>query len=272
MLPNPNSNKPFNINLDGKTYIIENFVGIGTGINPEQALLENLDILKFNGSGLVAQNMRLRENGNDLVIEFATANAPTVILKEFRLENLDNLSTQTWASVTAGNILFDGQNTIQDEFDVVNAGEQVSWVFRPDAVTFLNELDNTTFGFDGSEDSLHGMRGNDRLFGLGGADTLIGGAGDDVLDGGVGDDLLDGGEGSNILIGGTGRDKFIVTPQGFATITDFELGRDRLKLAAGIQPEQIELEVSGNNTILLWNNQPFVSLLNVQANLPSLFN
>ncbi|HHY72201.1 MAG TPA: hypothetical protein GX497_03070, partial [Bacillus bacterium] len=56
-------------------------------------------------------------------------------------------------------------------------------------------------------DLIRGYDGvNNILQGLGGNDTLYGANGDDQLDGGAGDDKLYGGNGADILLGGTGND------------------------------------------------------------------
>jgi len=78
-----------------------------------------------------------------------------------------------------------------------------------------NELDNTITGND-SNNILSGKQGND---------TLLGGGGDDRIVGGVGDD---------ILTGGDGADRFFRwrSSTGVDTITDFQVGEDRLYFSA----------------------------------------
>ena len=75
-------------------------------------------------------------------------------------------------------------------------------------------------------DMLHGGTGNDILIGENGNDLLFGGDGRDVLAGGNGNDLLDGGAGADIFQFGKGG--------GQDTVSDFEVGVDRLALEAGI--------------------------------------
>ena len=82
--------------------------------------------------------------------------------------------------------------------------------------------------------------GTFRFFGEAGNDSLSGGRSDDELNGGSGNDSLNGFGGNDILTGGTGADTFNFTnlypPQqrfyslmsGNDTITDFEVGIDRL--------------------------------------------
>ncbi|WP_375468762.1 hypothetical protein [uncultured Nostoc sp.] len=92
--------------------IITDFGGVGKGSNPSAAVIAEVDTLIFQGSGFTAQNLLLAQNGSTLEISFGGNSK--LILQNFTLENLNNLST-------VGNILFDGQISIQDSFDVVNA-------------------------------------------------------------------------------------------------------------------------------------------------------
>jgi Ca2+-binding RTX toxin-like protein len=83
-------------------------------------------------------------------------------------------------------------------------------------------------------------RSNDRLYGEAGNDTLLGGEGFDVLKGGSGLDTLNGGRGSDSLSGGSEADTFIFNYEtnatfdrpewGNDTITDFQLGLDKIVL------------------------------------------
>jgi Ca2+-binding RTX toxin-like protein len=91
--------------------------------------------------------------------------------------------------------------------------------------------DDTLIG-GGGNDTLNGGADADDLFGRNGADRLNGDAGDDVLNGNGGDDVLDGGLGNDTLGGGGGDDIFdFDTTTSIDTITDFEIGTDRIDLA-----------------------------------------
>jgi Ca2+-binding RTX toxin-like protein len=79
------------------------------------------------------------------------------------------------------------------------------------------------------------------LEGRGGDDTLIGGSGSDTMDGGAGNDMLAGQDGDDVYLPGTGMDSI------------FEFGgTDELRLAAGIDPDQVErIRFDGSNDLVL---------------------
>lgn len=183
----------------------------------------------------------LTQLGKDLELSFDGIATPKVLLKNFALENLDNLTKSTNATVNLANILFDGQTAIADNFDVFNAQWTLSQVQRPNSVTFLNDLNNTSKGFEASDDVINGQGGNDKLRGLGGNDLLRGGSGNDTLLGGAGNDTLVGNNGKDVLTGGDGDDLFSLTVgKGVDTITDFQVGYDLMALA-GILPIQLAI-------------------------------
>jgi hypothetical protein len=259
-------------------YVIKNFGGVGRGVNPDAETIHAVDTLQLSGTGLTADRMLLEQKGDDLKIGFENSELK-IRIKDFLLENLDNLSTETWASITIGNILFDGQTTIQDSFDVIDPELNISQVLRPNTVTFLNNFDNFTSGYIDSNDVIDGLTGDDVLYGLSGNDKLRGGQGNDRLYGGEGDDYLLGGEGDDLLNAGTanqadrlngglGNDLFVVPTSGTAVIEDFELGRDKLKLGEqGLPPSdlnQITLQIVGENTLLFYDQRQFATLENVK--------
>ncbi|MCB5200682.1 hypothetical protein LGQ03_15705 [Loktanella sp. TSTF-M6] len=83
------------------------------------------------------------------------------------------------------------------------------------------------------DDTLYGGEGMDVLYGGTGNDTLYGGTHDDRLVGNAGDDLLFGGAGDDYMMGGLGADQFHFDA-GTDRIADFEVGIDRLLIAAGL--------------------------------------
>ncbi|NER51423.1 MAG: calcium-binding protein, partial [Symploca sp. SIO1A3] len=203
-----------------------------------------MDTLKLTGAGLIAQNLLLTQLGSDLIIDFEGIANTQVILEDFALEDMENLNKPGSRFGWLGNIIFDGQEQATDSFDVFNANLDRRHVWRRNTVTFLNDLDNITKGFNRSNDVINAQGGNDRLQGFGGEDILRGGDGNDTLEGGdgadllignMGDDLLDGGQGRDTLEGGSGSDIFVLTGQsGFDVIRDFEINLDVLSLSGDL--------------------------------------
>ena len=178
---------------------ITDFAGTGIGSNPSATAIDQLDTLQFIGSGLTAEKLQLTQNGNNLELTFLDAASTKVTLQNLQLENLDNLP-KNGSRLAIGNILFDGQTSVTDSFDVFNANSTQTNLFNKNTVTFLNDLNNNVAGFDNSNDVINGQSGND---------IINGNSGDDLLRGGEGDDILIGGRGDDVLIGGVGADFFV---------------------------------------------------------------
>ncbi|HEY9866594.1 MAG TPA: calcium-binding protein [Candidatus Obscuribacterales bacterium] len=146
---------------------------------------------------------------------------------------------------------------------------------------------DTVIGSENSE-FINGNTGSDSLIGNGGIDTLRGGKQDDILDGGngndflagdldqdivrggdgndslyggrnsdqlfgdAGDDILSGDKDNDTLTGGTGQDTFVlVTDGGLDVITDFENNIDIIKLPDGVTFNDILLQSSSSNTLII---------------------
>ena len=88
-----------------------------------------------------------------------------------------------------------------------------------------------------SSSSVENIVGSVTLTGGDGADSFIGNSGNDLLVGGLGNDTLAGGLGADIFVLRSG--------DGTDTITDFELGIDRLGLGSGLQFD--DLTFSGHS-------------------------
>ena len=204
----------------GESLTPSDFVGVGRDDNPSEEIRNNADTLAFSGQGLTASNLLLTQQGNDLLVSFAVANSPEVLIANLSLEDLDNL---TLANGVLGNIQFEGQTAPSDNYDVFAADAMPEVVAQENTVTFLNDLNNFILGRDsgdvingqGGDDGLYGRPGNDILRGGDGNDTIGGGKGNDFLDGGNGNDTLEGkvdddqlfgGDGNDLLDGGTGND------------------------------------------------------------------
>jgi 3-phytase/alkaline phosphatase D len=245
---------------------ITDFGGVGTGSSPTAEAIANADTIRFEGEGLVAENLLLTQAGANLVLTFEGVEQTQVVLQNFRLESLDNLLRSTGATVNLGNLLFDGETRADDSFDVFNANSDRALLFNRDTVTFLNDLDNQVNGFNASRDVINAQGGNDRIDGLGGADLLRGGDGNDVLIGSDGNDLLDGGAGADELRGGQGRDRFVLTLSSAAdTIADFEIDRDLLQLSGDLTMGQVTIAQGTNGAILSVAGQQLAILTGVAA-------
>ncbi|NJM63482.1 MAG: hypothetical protein HC849_30250 [Oscillatoriales cyanobacterium RU_3_3] len=236
----------------GNTVNITNFGGVGRGSDPSAPTIAEVDTLKFEGAGLIARNMTLFQNGSDLQINFAGVPGTQVILNNFAIENLENLRQEAESSVNIGNILFDGDTTIQDSFDVINVDANPDRVSTRNTVTFLNGFDNNVRGLNNSNDVINGQRGNDTLLGFSGDDLLRGALGDDFLSGGRGADTLIGGPGNDTLYLGNDRDiDTILYNNGDGSDIAYEFNRgvggDLLSFQ-GI--EAIDVVVDGRNTQL----------------------
>ncbi|MCU0565057.1 MAG: hypothetical protein MUF49_00480 [Oculatellaceae cyanobacterium Prado106] len=223
---------------EGSAVTITDFGGVGKKNRPSASILSELDTLKFQGAPLLNfVNLKLDQVGADVVISFM-GSSTQVTLKDFSLENLDNIGFKKGT----GNILFNGETRIQDSFDVVDADAQINTVARRFVSTFLNDLDNTVSGKDNSNDIINGMGGNDTLFGLGGNDTLRGNAGQDMLVGGLGNDIVKGGGGSDtfVLATGAGTDRII----------DFNNLVDKIGLTEGLAIADLTLSLGSGNTLV----------------------
>ncbi len=223
----------------GETLVINSFGGVWRGSHPAPSTVGEIDTLRFTGAEFIAENLQLTQVGADLQITFL--NDPTgtqVVLNNFDLDDLDNLPRKASLTGNRGNILFGDEADFTDSFDVFNADSTRRHLFNRNTVTFLNDLDNTVWGFNHSDDVINAQGGNDQVHGL---------SGDDLLRGGEGDDILYGGQGADTLEGGSGRDTFVLAAgQGTDTIADFEVGTDQIGLGGGVSFGSLTLE---NNTI-----------------------
>ncbi|MEH2432804.1 MAG: right-handed parallel beta-helix repeat-containing protein [Nostoc sp.] len=130
---------------------------------------------------------------------------------------------------------------------------------------------NKIYGL-GGQDTIVGNLGNDQLSGGDGNDTLFGGIGDDQLLGGTGNDRLYGGNGKDVLTGGYGADTFVLAlGEGTDSITDFEIGKDKLALSGGLKFGQLLIQQQGSIALIMdsSDNQVLARLDNVTASILS---
>ncbi|MFN6465135.1 MAG: beta strand repeat-containing protein [Nostoc sp. DedVER02] len=254
-------NDIYNIATDA--IYITDFGGVGQGINPTAGVIAEVDTLIFQRNGLTARNLLLTQNGSNLQITFQNSLYSTVILQNFALENLDNLSISTGATVDLGNIVFYGQTSTTDSFDVFNANSTQSTIFNKNTVTFLNDLNNNVSGFDDSDDVINGQGGDDIIDGKSGNDLLRGGAGNNLLFGGDGNDYLDVSgifvynssdsrlTGNNTLNGGAGNDTLTASGSKGDNLLSGGDGNDSLDIFGGYYAYLgiSDSRSTGNNTL-----------------------
>ncbi|WP_375467818.1 calcium-binding protein [uncultured Nostoc sp.] len=249
--------------LGDGTDTITDFGGVGKGISPTAAVIAEVDTIKFQGNGLTARNLLLTQNGKNLEITFEEvpgfyfASVPDVkvILQNFKLENLENLKA-SGAKPAIGNILFDGQTSITDSFNVLDANSTETSIGIKNTVTFLNDLDNNITGLNNSGDVVNGQGGNDKINGLSGNDLLRGGAGNDTLVGGAGSDTLVGGAGNNTLVGDAGDDILNVDFSTGNNLLSGGVGNDRLSAIAS-KGDNLLNGGDGNDDLWVFGNSSF---------------
>jgi hypothetical protein len=204
---------------DGKD-LITDFGGVGKSDNPSAAIRAEVDTIQFQGAGLIARNLLLRQAAANLEITFEGVADTEITLQNFQLENLENLRRGNSTTAGLGNFLFNGQTSIEDDFDVFDANSTRNSLFARNTVTFLNNRDNIVSGFNNSDDVVNGQGGNDSLDGKSGNDLLRGGSGNDTLLGAAGNDYLVGGSGADRFVFNSGK-KFKGSDFGVDAIADF---------------------------------------------------
>ena len=222
------------------TNTITDFGGLGAGDTytvPGSAVINEVDILKFEGDGLTADKLLLRQEGDDLHLSFEGVDDVHVVLEN---TDLDTFETHLYTGadgdpdIALGNIIFDGEDTVHNSIDVITSYQhELEIVLNPNVTTFHTDGDNTIQGFDAVE-NFNGIS-NDVINAQGGDDSVQGLAGNDILRGGNGNDTLVGGLGRDVLTGGTGADvfRFNSIGEGVDVLTDFGSREgDSLQLSA----------------------------------------
>ncbi|MBR8826312.1 MAG: FG-GAP repeat protein [Gomphosphaeria aponina SAG 52.96 = DSM 107014] len=104
----------------------------------------------------------------------------------------------------------------------------------PENDTLRGTAENDVIKGLGGKDLLFGDLGNDTLNGGKALDRLVGQGGSDILLGKARSDRLTGSEGNDQLTGGAGADwfRFNLPKHGVDIITDFELGKDQIRINA----------------------------------------
>ncbi|WP_445247708.1 beta strand repeat-containing protein [Microcoleus sp. OTE_8_concoct_300] len=239
---------PNGINRAGQSYVL-----FGQGTTPtNQPPVANTD------SATTAQNTAVTLEASTLLANDTDPNGDRLSLTE--VSNAVNGSV----TFSNGNVIFTPSTnftgnasfnySISDGF----GGTSSALVSVAVGGTQIGGSGNDTLTGTEGNDILIGGRGNDSLIGNAGNDTLIGGngkdflvgsAGNDLLDGGNGDDTLTGGPGTDTLTDGNGQDIFVfASGEGIDTITDFNLGTDKIGLTEGLTFGN--LSFSGNEILM----------------------
>ncbi|XQQ05421.1 MAG: calcium-binding protein [Leptolyngbya sp. IPPAS B-1204] len=210
---------------------------------------DGVDVLGLS-AGIEPQHLRIVQEGSNTVV--------------------------SWKGIELAVLLGIEARTISYPADFVPAsrsGKEIRGTNRDDRLDGTGGSDEIT-GLRGNDvlsgragnDLLQGGNGNDRLFGEADADYLEGGEGNDKLDGGKGDDFLVAGNGNDQLTGGPGADIFFLQfKSGTTVIKDFQDGIDLLSLDSNIDPNSLQFQQQGLDTVITSGSQSLAVLKNVLA-------
>lgn len=184
-------------------------------------------------------NLTQLSDGNDLtldaIVDLSFTNGVTVVSDH-------PISIEVPAGVESFEIYIDSQKLSADGGVSIEVGEvALNTIDADDAETKDNDVILAT-------DT------NDILVGGSGDDVLIARSGEDTLEGGLGSDILIGGLGGDILTGGDEADifkwlEFESSPWTVDSVTDFELGSDKLDVA-DLLPANSSLEDMLGNILI----------------------
>lgn len=158
---------------------------------------------------------------------------------------------------------FPGKKIVGD-----NAANELKGTWGDDFIV-ASDGDDVIYGKLG-DDFILGNGGNDKIYGGWGDDEILGGVDDDYVEGGCGDDFISGDRGDNLLSGGKGDDTFqLKVAEGylgecFDTITDFEIGSDRLVLLGGDE-SLVSFVDTGDDVSVLYDGVEVALLLGVDS-------
>lgn len=211
------------------------------------------------------------ENGTDS-LGLAYGLAPTDIRVQQQGDNTivswQGLQLATLIGVEAKEVTYPA-----DFVQVSQSGKDLEGGSQADTISGTNGADEI-IGLNGN-DVLSGRAGDDYLDGGNGSDQLYGEAGNDYLDGGNGNDNLEGGNGEDFLVAGNGNDKliggansdifFLQTKTGTTVIQDFQDGIDYLSLDTGLDPNLLQFQQQGADTVINLGGQQLAILKNIDV-------
>jgi Ca2+-binding RTX toxin-like protein len=128
----------------------------------------------------------------------------------------------------------DGKNTVTTGFgnDTIYGGSLADAIYAGagNNVVFAREGQNTVISQDG----------NDTIYSGSGRDFISSGGGNDTIFAGAGNNWIKAGAGNNTIYSDSGQDLFILsTGDGWDTIKNFEIGKDKLGLTEGLQVDRL---------------------------------
>jgi Ca2+-binding RTX toxin-like protein len=174
----------------------------------------------------------------------------------------------------------DGKNTVTAGFgnDTIYGGSlsDVIYAGAGNNVIFAREGQNTVISEDG-QDTIYSGSGRDFISSGGGNDTIFAGAGNNWIKAGTG---------NNTIYSDSGQDLFILsTGDGWDTIKNFEIGKDKLGLTDGLQVDRLlisqinsggffgtQIGIKGSDEILArleFTQSSQLNSISFMANLPS---
>ncbi|MCF6221518.1 MAG: hypothetical protein L3J65_10440, partial [Robiginitomaculum sp.] len=242
------------------TLIADGFAGaIGLGLGDFSSSVTNsgsilansvsagsIGIFAFADNGVGGSNSeQITINNSGLIqADFAIVSRQDEDLSATKFTNINNTGTITGIILLEfGYDIITNDNLINGDIFMGGGNDQYNGA--------NGQLIGALFLGDGN-DQANGGAGSDTFNGGAGSDTFNGGAGDDSLNGGAGQDFLNGGVGNDMLTGGAGVDMFlIISENGHDTITDFQIGIDRIEFADGLYSfAQLSIFQSGADAII----------------------
>ncbi len=190
------------------------------------------DVVQFK-AGIVAANVQVSRQGNDLILKIA--------------DTQDQLTVQ--------NYFYNDGSFNPCGIEAIRFDDGTSWGYAEIKAKTLvaTEGDDYLVG-SVNADSIAGSGGNDTLYGGSGNDTLDGGTGNDTLYGGGGNDTLDGGVGNDHMDGGTGNDTYLFgRGDGQDTISSYDANQtkqDVVQFKAGVTTADVQVSRQMDNLIL----------------------
>ena len=177
------------------TYVFN--AGDGQDVIVDQGYADQRDtnILRF-GEGVLAENMVVRRDGDDLCVTFKNSD-DSIIVSNYFMTSIPTLERFVFADGTEWDPV-----TIKALTLVGTDGDDYLVAYPEGSEIYAGRGDDWLEGADG-DDGLSGGEGDDNLLGGNGNDTLAGGAGNDWLSGGGGSDtyLFNAGDGQDTVNG-----------------------------------------------------------------------